>query len=115
MNKKIVSQFLVLTFLIALVSWGICAVFGLLGFTTTSIAAPSETTSNNASWLYIFIGLCAFSPTIASFIVLKRNNEIKGFKEWLKNVFTVKISFLSYLLVIMLIAVDYIPQIIMAG
>lgn len=104
MNKKIVVQFLALTFIIAIVSWGICAVFGLLGFT-----------SNNAPWLYIFIALCAFSPTIASYMVLKRNNEVKGFKEWLKNVFDVKIPFHFYLLVIVLSAVYYIPQIMING
>jgi len=115
MNKKIVVQFLTLTFLIAIVSWGICAAFGLLGFTATSITSLSDTTGYNAPWLYIFIALCAFSPTIASYIVLKRNNEVKGFKEWLKNVFDVKIPFRFYLFVIVLSAVYYIPQIIIKG
>ena len=104
MNKKIVTQFLTLTFSIAIVTWGICAIFGLFGFTV-----------ENAPWFWVFIALCAFSPTIASYIVLKRNNEVKGFKEWLKNVFAVKAPLRHYLLVVVLIIVYYVPQVIITG
>jgi membrane protease YdiL (CAAX protease family) len=104
LNNKIVKQFLILTFFIAVVAWGICAVFKLFGFTI-----------ENTSWLWVFITLCAFSPTIASYVILKRNNEVKSFKEWLKNVFAVKSPFRHYLLVIMLLIVNYIPLIILSG
>jgi len=64
MNKKTITQFIALTFLIAIVSWGICAVFGLFGF-TVNVISVYEVIGENAYWLYIFIALCAFSPTIA--------------------------------------------------
>ena len=104
MKKKIVTPFLALTFLIAVVSWGICAIFGLFGFNV-----------ENAPWFWVIIALCAFSPTIASYIVLKRNSEVKGFKDWLKNVFAVKASFRHYLLVVALIAVYYVTYVIITG
>ena len=104
MKKKTVIPFLALTFLIAVVTWGICAIFELFGFNI-----------ENTSWLYIFIALCAFSPTIASYVVLKRNNEVKGFKEWLKNVFAFKSPLRFYLLVIMLIIVYYVPLAMITG
>lgn len=104
MSQKIVPQFTALTFIIAIVTCGICAFFGLFGFTI-----------DNAPWLYIFIAICAFSPTIASYIVLKRNNKVKGFKEWLKNVFAFKSPLRFYLLVLALIVVYYVPQAIITG
>ena len=104
MEKKTVLRFTALTFIIALVTWAICAVFGVLGLSV-----------ENAPWLYIFVALCAFSPTIASYIILKKNNEVEGFKEWLKNVFAFKTSFRFYLLVILLIIVYYAPKCIVIG
>jgi len=101
---KIAMQFTALTFIISIVMWGICALFGLFGFTI-----------KNAPWLYIFIGLCAFSPTIASYIVLKRNNRVTSFVEWLKNVFAFKSPLRFYMLVVMFIAVYYVPQVIVTG
>jgi len=82
----------------------ICALFGLFGFTIAT-----------APWLYIFIGLCAFSPTIASYIVLRKNNRVTCFAEWLKNVFAFKSPPRFYMLVIMFIVVYYVPQVIVLG
>jgi len=104
MNKKIVKQFTALTFLIAVLMCGICIVLKLFGFTI-----------ENAAWMWVFIAFCAFSPTIASYIVLKKNNEVKSLKEWIKNVFALKNPFHFYLLVIMLIIVYYVPSIIITG
>ena len=104
MNKKIVTQFLILTFLISVVAWGICAIFKLFGFTI-----------DNAGWIWIIIAICAFSPTITSYVILKRNNKVKGFKDWLKNIFAFKNPIRHYLLVLILIAAIYIPQVIITG
>jgi len=104
MNKKITIQFTALTFLIALAMWGICVVFGLFGLTI-----------ENADWLWVIIALCSFSPTIASYIVLKKHNEVKGLREWFKNVFAYKASLRFYLLVITLNAVYLVTQIIVNG
>ena len=104
MNNKIVIQFTALTFIIAFAMWGFCEVFGLFGYTI-----------ENAAWLWVFIALCALSPTIASYIVLKRNNRVKSFKEWLKNCFAFKTSFRNYILVLILLIVYYVPQAIFTG
>ncbi len=99
MNKRIVAQFIGLTFAIALLTWGICAAFELM-----------ELTLENAPWLYLFVAVCAFSPTISSYVVLKRNGEVKSFKEWLKNVFAFKSRRWFYLLPVLFVAVYYIPS-----
>lgn len=104
MNIKLVTQFTVLTFSIALLTWGICAVFGLFGLTI-----------ENAAWLWVFIALCAFSPTIASYIVLKNNNEVKSFTEWINNVFAFKSPLHFYLLVVLLVVSYYVPSALIIG
>jgi membrane protease YdiL (CAAX protease family) len=90
MNKKLVFQFLLLTFSLMLFSWGLLVILGQFGFTI-----------NNHFWLYIPYILGGLSPTISSYIILKKNNEIPGFKEWIKNLFTLKISIKFYILVIL--------------
>ena len=104
MNKGIVTRFTALTFLIVLIAWGICAVFGLFGFTL-----------ENAAWLWASIVLYGLSPDIASYYVLKKNNRVKGFKEWLKNIFAVKSPLCFYLLVVTLIIAQYVPKVIISG
>lgn len=104
MNKKVVLRFIALTFIIALAACVICLSFGLLDITV-----------ENAPWLYIFVILCAFSPTIASYIILKKNNEIKDIKEWLKNVFAFRGSLRFYLFVIMLVIVNAVPKVLVLG
>ena len=79
MNKKLVKEFLVITFIIMIVFWVGCAF----------ISQIFNLTVNNI-FLRIMHMIGGFSPTIASYISLKRNKEIKGFKEWLKKIFDVK-------------------------
>ena len=105
MNRKIVAQFLTLTFLIAIVTYGICAVLGLF----------FNLTIENAGWIWVFIALSAFSPTIASYVVLKVNNEVKSLFEWLKNVFNWKSPLHFFLFVIILCVIDILPKIIVSG
>ena len=104
MNKTIVMQFTALTFFISLIAWGICAVFGLFGFTI-----------ENAAWLWIFIAVCALSPTIVSYIVLKKNDMVKSLSEWAKNIFALKSPFRFYLLVVLLIVAYFLPSAIISG
>jgi membrane protease YdiL (CAAX protease family) len=47
--------------------------------------------------------LGAWSPTIASYIVLKKNAEISGVREWLKNIFYVKGKLSHYLLALLFV------------
>jgi membrane protease YdiL (CAAX protease family) len=90
MNKKLVFQFLLLTFSLTLFLWGLLAVLGRFGFTM-----------NSHSWLYVPYILGGLSPAISSYIVLKKNNGVAGFREWIKNLFTVKIPVKFYGLVIL--------------
>jgi membrane protease YdiL (CAAX protease family) len=100
MNKKLVSQFLLLTFLLMLFGWGISLIFARFGMTT-----------NNHSWLYILFLTGGWSPTIASYIVLKKNNGVIGFKDWIKNIFTFKASLRFYVFVIFLFGIAFATQI----
>jgi membrane protease YdiL (CAAX protease family) len=52
--------------------------------------------------LYIPYLLGGLSPTIASFISLKKSNNILNFKDWSKNIFDFKHNIYSYLTVIIL-------------
>ena len=97
MNKKLVKDFLIITFAIMIVFWGGCVL----------ISQIFNLTVNNI-FLRIMHIIGGFSPTIASYIALKRNNKVNGFKEWLKNIFDIKHSILVYGLVILFVLIYYI-------
>lgn len=97
MNKKLVKEFLVITFIIMIVFWVGCAF----------ISQIFNLTVNNI-FLRIMHMIGGFSPTIASYISLKRNKEIKGFKEWLKKIFDVKHNIWTYALVILFVCIYYV-------
>jgi membrane protease YdiL (CAAX protease family) len=104
LNKKIIVQYLLITFVIAIFAWGICIILGQLGITL-----------NNNHWLYILFAIGGFSPTIASYIVLKKNHYIKSFREWIKSIFIFKSAFRFYILVIIFIALYFTSRIIVNG
>lgn len=104
MNKKIVVQFIVLTFIIALVFWGGLSVFEHFGFTLDEYPVLN---------LLYLIG--AWSPAIASFTVLKKNKEVSGIKEWLKNIFTIKTSVYKYLFVVALFVIYMVSLLVTSG
>lgn len=104
MNKKLVTRFLIFTFIIALIGWGGLSVCEWFGFTL------DEYPLLNALYL---IG--AWSPAIASFIVLRKNNEVLGIKEWLKNIFTFKTSVYNYLFVVALLIIYMVSLIVTSG
>ncbi len=104
MNKKIVVQFTVLTFVIVLIFWGGLSVCGQFGFTL-----------DEDPLLYLPYLVGAWSPAIASFIVLRKNNEVSGIKEWLKNIFTIKTSVYNYLFVVALIVIYMVSLIVTSG
>lgn len=104
MKKSIWAQFLFLTFAITLVSWGVCVACSLAGFTL-----------NKDYWMYLPYVVGGWSPTIASYIVLKRNRQVSGFKDWLKTVFDVRRPLWTYLLMLLFAAVYFVPQIALSG
>ena len=104
MNKKIVVQFTVLTLAFTAIVWGslvVCAQFGI-------------TLSNNF-WLYIPYIIGGWSPTIISYLILKRNNEVSGLKEWLKNVFAFKSPVRFYIFTVLLMVICFVPNALISG
>lgn len=97
MNKKLVKEFLVITFAIMIMFWGGGAL----------ISQIFDITVNNI-FLRIMHLIGGFSPTIASYISLKRSNKVKNFKEWLKEIFDIKHNIWSYALVILFVLIYYV-------
>ena len=97
MNKKLVKEFLIITFVIMLIFWGGCALISQIFILTI-----------NNIFLRIMHIIGGFSPTIASYISLKRNNEVKNLKEWLKKIFDIKHNIWTYALVILFVLIYYV-------
>ena len=87
--SKLSRRFLCYTFIIMGLCWGSCVICSLCGISLNAFPL-----------LYVPYMLGGFSPTIASYIVLRKNKKVSGLKQWLKNVFDLKHGVLSYLLVV---------------
>ena len=98
------KDYLIYTFLIMIICWGLCVICSLNGILL-----------NENYFLYIPYLLGGWSPTIASFLVLKKNNKVANFKEWLKKVFDFKHNVLSYIMVIILGLLFIFPQCLISG
>lgn len=109
-DKKITAQFTMLTFCIAYLVSGVLIVLGHFGYTVYNwVHSIQEFAMNIPFAIYIL------SPAIASYIVLKKNNKVTDFKEWLKTVFYVRSNIGSYLLVIAVLSLYFIIHIIVTG
>lgn len=104
MMSKLSKEYLLCTFSIMIVCWSIYLVCSLNGISL-----------NSNYLLYIPYLMAGWSPTIASFISLKKNSEVKNFKEWMKNVFDFKHNIFSYIMVIMLGILYILPQCLISG
>lgn len=102
--NKLIKDYLIYTFLIMLICWGLCVICSLNGILL-----------NENYFLYIPYLLGGLSPTIASFFVLKKNNKVANFKEWLGNVFDFKHNIFSYFMVIALGILFIVPQCLISG
>lgn len=102
--SKLSKDYLLYTFLIMFICWGLCALCSLSGITM-----------NRNYLLYIPYMLGGLSPTIASFIALKKNNEISSAKEWFKNIFDFKHTVFSYVFVLALGVLFILPQCLISG
>ena len=101
---KLTKTYLGFTFLIMLVGWGICL---LCSFNGISL--------NDNKLLSVPYLLGGWSPTIASYISLKRNNEVTHFTQWLKNIFDFKHTIFSYLMVAVFAIIFILPQCLISG
>ena len=97
MDKKTVKEFLIITFAIMIIFWGGCAL----------ISQVFDLTVENI-FLRIMHIIGGFSPTIASYISLKKSKKVKNFKEWLKKIFDVKHNIWTYILVILFVSIYYV-------
>lgn len=102
--NKLSKDYLLYTFLIMLICWGICLLCSLKGISL-----------NDNYLLYLPYLLGGWSPTIASFFALKKNNKITDLKMWLKNVFDFKHNIVSYFMVVVLGILFILPQCFISG
>ena len=103
-NRKLFTEHLLITVIIAAVFWGFAIVLGMNGITM-----------KDHPWIMALQGFGAFSTTIASYIALKRNGVVSGFKEWMKNVFDFKHNVLAYVLVVVLAFVQALLHCLIGG
>ena len=93
-GKKIIFQFVVLTFCIAYLISGTLIVLGHFGYKVYNFVNSLQQFAMNVPFaIYIL------SPAIASYIVLKKNNKVANFQQWLKTVFYAKNNVYPYLFV----------------
>lgn len=102
--NPLIRDYLLCTFSIMIIGWGICVTFSLKGVSL-----------NDNYLLYIPYLLGGWSPTIASFFALKKNNRITNGKEWLKNIFGFKQSVVSYCMVVFFAVIFILPQCLISG
>lgn len=101
---KLAARFLGLTFAIAATCWGLCVVCGMNGITFETMPL-----------LRLPYLLGGWSPTIASYLVLKQSGRVGSLKEWLRTVFDFRQSWKGYLLVVLFALVYILPQCLISG
>lgn len=94
-RSKISLQFIMLTFCIAYCVAGILIFWGRFGYSVYNWVDTFQQFLMNVPFSAYIL-----SPAIASFVVLRKNNNVSGFKEWLRTVFYYKNNIFLYLLVI---------------
>ena len=102
--SKLNKNYLSLTFLIMLICWGICVLFSFNGIVLS-----------DKKWLYLPYLLGGLSPTVASYLSLRRNNKVADIKEWLKNIFDFRHNIFSYLMVVIMAIISILPQCVICG
>ena len=101
-DKKVITQFTVLTFCIAYLVSGILIALEPLGYAVHNWVHSLQQFAMNVPFaIYIL------SPAIASYVVLKKNKQIADFKEWLQTVFRAPGKLYPYLFVIAGLAVYF--------
>lgn len=103
-NRKLFFDHLLITLIILIICWGVCIICGINGIT-----------KEKHTWINVPYILGAFSTTIASYIALKKNNEVSGFSEWIKTVFSFKQGIFAYFLAVLLPAIYLILTCMIGG
>ncbi len=110
-DKKIIVQFTVLTFCIAYLVSGALIALGQFGFSVHSTVQESL----QSLGMNIPFAIYILSPAIASYIILKKNNKLADFKEWLKTVFYAKNNISLYLFVVAGLALYFLIHLAVSG
>ncbi|WP_333647306.1 CPBP family intramembrane glutamic endopeptidase [Lacrimispora sp.] len=109
-DKKIIIQFTILTFSIAYLVSGTLIALGQFGYSVHNWVHSLRQLGMNIPFaIYIL------SPAIASYMVLKKNNKITDFKEWLKTVFYAKNNISIYLYVASGLALYFLIHLAVSG
>lgn len=104
MNKTLIKEFLIITFSVMLIFWG-----------SAAILSQALNLTVNHPILRIMHLIGGFSPTIGSFVSLKRNNKIESFKEWIHKIFDIKHSISTYVLTFIFTAIYYLTNCLING
>ncbi len=94
-EKKIVLQFTALTFCIAYGVSGVLIILGQFGYRFYGMVYSLQHFAMNIPFAVYIL-----SPAIASYIVLKKNEKISGFREWVKPIVFIKNKLTVYLLIV---------------
>ncbi|HJA67912.1 MAG TPA: CPBP family intramembrane metalloprotease [Candidatus Mediterraneibacter cottocaccae] len=94
-EKKIVLQFTALTFCIAYGVSGVLIILGQFGYRFYGMVYSLQQFAMNIPFAVYIL-----SPAIASYIVLKKNEKISGFREWVKPIIFIKNKLTVYLLIV---------------
>ena len=102
--SKLNVKYLIWTFVIMALTWGSCAVCSMNGIFMKDNPV-----------LYVPYVLGGFSPTIASYIVLRQSGAVKSFWAWLKGIFDFKHNPIAYAVVIALSIIALVLQCVISG
>lgn len=94
--SKLAKRYLILTFAMMSICWGACLLCSSLGIYLAEVPL-----------LYIPYLLGGLSPTIASYLALKKAGKVASFRAWLKITFAFKHGIFSYLLLPILAAIFF--------
>lgn len=103
--SKLIRDYLCYTFAIMLICWGSCLLVGNM----------SGVTLSECPLLYVPYLLGGWSPTIASFLALKKHGRVGSGKEWLRNVFDFRHSVVSYFVPVIFAIMFILPQCLISG
>lgn len=96
-KTSLIRSFLKITFGLMLLGWGSCAVLSQL----------LDWTVNHPVIRVLFV-IGGFSPTVASYWLMRKQKLVRNFSDWLKQVFDVKHDLFTYACVFIFVAVYYI-------
>lgn len=102
--SKLSKNYLGFTFLFLLIGWGICVLCSFYGIWL-----------KDHKWLYALYLLGGWSPTIASYLALKRGGKVADMKAWFQNIFDFRHNIFSYLMVVIMAVLFLLPQCIICG